>query len=352
MNPNSTEHIGVLLVNLGTPDSPKTSDVHRYLNEFLTDGRVIDVPWLKRQILVRGLITPFRSKASAKSYQEIWTEKGSPIKYISEALTQKVQTSLDEWAGHTKKKVQYHVTLAMRYQSPSIEKGLLELRAKNVNRYIIFPLFPQYASASTGSVHQKVMEIVSRWLAIPPISFINSYYNHPDFIRVLTAIGSQYEPEKYDHVVFSFHGLPQRQMIKTDTCNHCLQSDDCCETISAKNQFCYGAQCHATAQALAKSLHIPKEKYTISYQSRLGKDPWMQPYTDKVLEELAHKGIKRVLAFSPAFVADCLETIFEIGVEYQEEFEEYGGEKIQLVESLNTHPLWVEAIRNMVVSSG
>jgi len=346
------QRIGVLLVNLGTPDSPKTSDVRKYLNEFLTDGRVIDVPWLKRQLLVRGIISPLRAGNSAKSYKEIWNERGSPLKYISEDLTEKVQESLDNMAHRASEGGnEYYVELAMRYQSPNIESALMRLRKKNVHRYIILPLFPHYASSSTGSAHQKVMEIVSKWQVIPSINFINSYYNHPAYIKAFTEIGKTYQPENYDHILFSFHGLPERHMRKANDYGHCLSNAHCCQTITEKNQFCYSAQCHATAQLLAKELNISEDNYTITYQSRLGKDPWMKPYTDKTLEELAHRGIKNVLVFCPAFVADCLETIFEIGVEYQEEFVEAGGEKVQLVESLNTHPLWVEAVKEMILES-
>jgi ferrochelatase len=342
------QKIGVLLVNLGTPDSPRTADVRKYLIEFLTDERVIDIPWLFRQLLVRGLIGPFRAGSSAKSYKEIWDdEKGSPLMYHSEGLAKKVQITLDEKNKDTAKT--YCVELAMRYQSPSIEGALNRLRDKGVNHYIVLPLFPQYASATTGSIHQKVMEIVKQWQSIPSMHFIDSYYDNTDFIAAFTEIGQQYQPENYEHILFSFHGLPKRQLRKADRCNHCLQTDDCCAQITAKNQFCYSAQCTATAHALAKSLQIPTDKYSICYQSRLGNDPWVEPYTSDVLENLAkEKGIKKVLVFCPAFVADCIETIFEIGVEYQEEFEYFGGEKVQFVESLNEHPLWVQAVVNLI----
>lgn len=338
---------GVLLVNLGTPDSAKTGDVRRYLTEFLTDGRVIDVPWLPRQLLVRGLIGPFRANSSAKTYKAIWDEeKGSPLKFISEELTELIQQSLDKVEQNETK---YLVELAMRYQSPSIEQALNKLRKQDVQQYIVVPLFPQYASATTGSVHQKVMEIVCKWQSIPSISFINSYFDHPKFIHAFTEIGRTYNPHEYDHVLFSFHGLPQRQLRKADDYNYCLKEKDCCKNLSIKNQFCYGAHCYNTATAIAQNLEIPEEKFTVCYQSRLGPDPWMQPYTVKTLEELAEQGKKRVLVFCPAFVADCLETIFEIGEEYQEEFEEWGGEKVQLVESLNTHPLWVDALTDIIL---
>lgn len=340
------EIIGVLLVNLGTPDSPKTSDVRTYLNEFLTDGRVIDIPWLPRQVLVRGIISPFRAGNSAKSYKAIWSPKGSPLKYISEQQTEQLQEALN---AHNTETVQFEVELAMRYQNPDIATALDKLRRKNASRYIIIPMFPQYASASTGSANERVMEVLSSWQTIPAVSFINSYETHPLFIEALTARGREYDPSKYDHILFSFHGLPERQLRKANDHNYCLSRPDCCAKLCTENRFCYSAQCHATAQALAGKLQIPAEKYTVTYQSRLGRDPWVQPYTIKVLEELAAKGIKRILVFCPAFTADCLETIFEISTEYQEEFVAWGGEKLQLVESLNTHPLWIETLKQMVL---
>lgn len=342
---------GILLINLGTPDSPETSDVRRYLNEFLTDGRVIDIPWLQRQLLVRGLITPFRAKASGKSYKEIWNERGSPLKYISEGLTAKVQAAFNS-VGYAASETptEYIVELAMRYQNPSIESALLKLKQKNVHKIIVFPLFPQYASASTGSANQKVMEIVSRWEVIPDINFISSFYDHPAFIKAFAEIGRGYQHENYDHVLFSFHGLPERQIKKANDYDYCLKPN-CCASITDKNRYCYCGQSNATARAIAKALNISEDRYSISYQSRLGKDPWVQPYTVEVLEKLAAKGVKTILVFCPAFVADCLETIFEISVEYQEDFEKWGGEKLQLVESLNEHPLWVEAIKTIALES-
>jgi len=335
--------IGVLLINLGTPNSPDTPDVRRYLNEFLTDERVIDIPYIQRQLLVRLFISPFRAPASGKSYRAIWTERGSPLKFISQDLSTALQQSLDEQCPD-----QYKVVLAMRYQSPDIETGLMELRRARVSRIIVVPLFPQYASASTGSAHQRVMEVISQWQVIPDLKLIQSFYDHAGYIRAFAEVGRSYNPDEYDHILFSYHGIPQRQMRKADDCNHCLQTPTCCHHISDKNQSCYSAQCHATTKALAATLQLSPDRYSISYQSRLGNDPWMQPYTIRVLEELAQHGVKKILVFCPAFVADCLETIFEIGTEYQEEFEKWGGEKIQLVESLNAHPTWVAALSDIV----
>lgn len=331
--------IGVLLANLGTPDDPSRGAVYRYLNQFLTDGRVIDFPWLPRQLLVRGIITPFRSGSSAKLYKELWTEEGSPIKIYGYKVLDAVRKALGD---------EYVVSLGMRYQSPSIESALNELLEQNVREIIVFPMFPHYASASSGSVMEEVMRLLSKEQAIPPLRVINSYHDNPKMLEVFAENARQFDIDSFDHVLFSFHGLPQRQMRKADRCNHCLKTDDCCQTLSYKNQFCYSAQCHDTAFKLADMLGLSRDQYSICFQSRLGRDPWIQPYTTDILEERAEKGDKRLLAFSPAFVADCLETIVEISTEYQEEFEEMGGELVQLVPSLNDHPLWIEAICDMV----
>jgi len=331
--------IGVLLVNLGTPDSPKTSDVRKYLKEFLLDPRVIDIPWLSRQLLVRGIIAPFRSVSSAKLYKELWTEEGSPLKVYGEVLTEKVQKSLGD---------DYEVVLAMRYQSPSIESGLQQLKDKKVSSIIILPLFPQYASASTGSVHAEVMRLLSKEQVTLPVKFINSYADHPMMIDAFVERGKEHNIEDYDHVVFSFHGLPVRQLQKADTCNHCQKVENCCQVYSEKNQFCYSAQCHVTAYAIADKLGLTKDQYSICFQSRLGKEPWIEPYTPDILKEQAAAGSKSLLVFCPAFIADCLETTIEVGVEYHEEFEELGGEKVQLVEGLNDSPLWVETVTDLV----
>lgn len=328
---------GILLVNLGTPDSPKTNDVYRYLIQFLTDERVIDVPWLKRQCLVRGLIVPMRVKNSASSYKEIWEETGSPLLHYG----RRVESALQKKLGEDTK-----VVLAMRYQNPSIEKGLAKLR--DCSTLIVLPLFPQYASASTGSVHQEVMRIVSRWQVIPNIKLINSYPANEKMVETYALNAERYALEDYDHFLFSFHGLPERHLKKADRHGVCLKVPNCCETMTEKNASCYGAQCFATAQAIQERLSIPNHKMTVCFQSRLGKDPWVQPFTSDVLKQLAEKGIKKVLVFCPSFVADCLETIFEISVEYREEFTELGGETLDLVESLNDHPLWVEALSDLV----
>jgi ferrochelatase len=332
---------GVLLVNLGTPDSAATPDVRKYLNEFLMDGRVIDINPVSRTLLVRGIIAPFRAPKSAKLYREIWSaESGSPLLHYSIIQQQLLQQKLGDG---------YMVELAMRYQSPNIESALERLKAALVSEIKVIALFPQYASASTGSVYEKVMRLVGQWQTIPNISFVNSFHDNDLMISAFADNGKKHHPENYDHILFSFHGLPQRQLIKCDhTGNHCLKSTDCCDTLTDVNKFCYSAQSHHTAKLIAAKLGLTPDQYTVCFQSRLGNDPWVQPYTSQVIEDLAKQGKKKMLVFCPAFVADCLETVYEVSVEYDELFKEKGGEKIQLVESLNEHPLFIEALEGMV----
>lgn len=331
---------GVLLVNLGTPDSPEVSDVRTYLDEFLMDERVIDINAFKRTLLVKGIIVPFRSPKTSKLYKEIWDENGSPLLYFSKIQVAMVQEKLGD---------EYHVELAMRYQNPSIASALDKLKTAMVESIQVIPLFPQYASASTGSVIQKVMELVGKWQTIPPISFINSFHDNELMIDTFAQNAEKYQPESYDQILFSFHGLPERQLKKCDhSGQHCLKKNDCCATLTDVNKFCYSAQCHDTARLIAKRLNIPAEKYSVCFQSRLGKEPWVQPYTSEVLKELAEKGKRRLLVFCPAFVADCLETLYEVSVEYHEEFRALGGEEVQLVASLNDDPKFIEALVAMV----
>ncbi|MDQ7947715.1 MAG: ferrochelatase [Pedobacter sp.] len=333
---------GILLVNLGTPDHPDVPAVKRYLDQFLMDERVIDIPKFNRTLLVKGIIVPFRSPKTAKLYREIWSEKGSPLLHYSKIQAQLLQEHLG---------TDYQVELAMRYQHPSIENALQKLKANLVESIKVIPLFPQYASASTGSVIQLVMELVSKWPTIPPVSFVNSFHNNRQMIEVFAENARKHDIQSYDHVLFSFHGLPERQLLKCDhTGNYCLKVENCCDSLNDTNKFCYSAQGHDTARLLAKELGLPREKYTVCFQSRLGKEPWVQPYTTDVLKKLAAEGKKRLLVFSPAFVADCLETLYEITVEYHEEFRSLGGEHVQLVESLNDHPKFITALAEMATA--
>lgn len=329
----------VLLINLGTPDSPSVSDVRSYLSQFLNDPRVIDIPWFFRKILVNLIIVPFRAPKSAKVYQKVWTEKGSPLLYHSENARDLLQKELGE---------SHDVYLAMRYKNPSIPGVLEKIRRMNYPRIVVLPMFPQYASATTGSAHEEVMRVIKTWWVIPEIRFISQYYAHPLYIDGFIDRARKYNLAEYEHVLFSYHGLPERQVDKVYDNDLCANHN--CETeITEENKFCYKATCYATTRLLAGKLGIPEEKYTVCFQSRLDKK-WLTPFSDTVVEDCARKGMKKILVFSPAFTADCLETIIEIGEEYQELFHNLGGEKVQLVESLNDHPSWIGCMKDLVLS--
>ncbi|MCW3070881.1 MAG: ferrochelatase [Bacteroidetes bacterium] len=332
---------GVLLINLGTPDSPSTPDVRKYLTQFLNDPRVIDISPVGRFILVNGIIVPFRASKSAKLYQQIWTKEGSPLLVNSNKVKEKLQQELG--AG-------FIVELGMRYQSPSIESALDQLRAAQVSNIIMIPLYPQYASSSTGSSVEEAMRILRKWEVTPSVKVISKFYDHPGFIDACVDRAKKYNISAYDYVVFSYHGLPERHIMKGAAhygSNSC-KLGSCCDVITEKNQYCYRANCFETTRQLVKRLNIPEGKYETTFQSRLN-DKWIKPYSDKVIAEKAKEGKKNILVFSPAFVADCLETIYEIGTEYQEIFHEHGGEKVQLVESLNDSPAWINALKSMVL---
>ncbi|MEJ7646005.1 MAG: ferrochelatase [Chryseolinea sp.] len=331
---------GVLLVNLGTPDSPSVKDVRSYLSQFLNDPRVIDLPWLSRKALVNLIIVPFRAPKSAAIYKKLWTANGSPLLFHSINVRNLLQESLGP---------DFSVHLAMRYKNPSIPDIMELMRKANYSRIIVIPMFPQYASASTGSAHDEVMRVLRSWWVIPDLTFISQYYDHPTFIDALVERGRQYDLEAYDHILFSYHGLPERQVDKVYDSGLC-SDHDCEHEITEENKFCYKATCYATTRLLASRLGIPAERYTVCFQSRLDK-AWLEPFSDKVVEECGRKGMKKILVFSPAFTADCLETVIEIGEEYQEIFKAHGGEKVQLVESLNEHPLWVQCLKELVLEA-
>jgi protoporphyrin/coproporphyrin ferrochelatase len=332
----------VLIINLGTPDAPTPSKVGKYLTQFLNDKRVIDINAIGRFILVNLIIVPTRRFKSAKLYQNIWTKNGSPLLLNSIDLKNKLQASLGD---------KYIVELAMRYQKPSIKEALEKLRQQRPSKIHILPLYPQYASSSTGSTIEEVMEQMKSWEVFPSLNIISKFYDHPKFIEALLTEGRQHNLADYDHVIFSYHGLPERQIKKAsahyggDTC----QMGACCNSITKNNQFCYRANSFETTRQLVKALNIPEGKYTTTFQSRLD-DKWLKPYSDKVVEELAKKGAKKLLIFSPAFVADCLETIYEIGTEYDEIFKHNGGEKVVLVNSLNSNESWVNAVKEIVLN--
>jgi ferrochelatase len=332
---------GVLLIQLGTPDSPSTSDVRTYLTEFLNDRRVIDIPWLARKILVNGIIVPFRAPKSAKIYKELWEHGKGKSPLLTH--TQTVQKLVQERFNAT----EVTIEMAMRYQNPSMGSVLERMRKVNYDQLIILPLFPQYASASSGSAIEKAMSIISKWWVIPEVKIISQFWDKDGYIDSIVDRAKSFDWKEYDHVLFSYHGLPERQVDKVyDGSDLC--SDQPCETeMNDENKFCYKATSYATTRLIAEKLQIPEEKYTVCFQSRLDKK-WLTPFSDKIVEEWGKKGAKKLLVFSPAFVADCLETIIEIGGEYQEIFEENGGEKVQLVPSSNDHPRFIDCLVSLI----
>lgn len=331
----------ILLINLGTPDSPTPGKVGKYLMQFLNDKRVIDVNPILRFILVNLIIVPTRSFKSSKLYKAIWTKEGSPLLLNSMALKDKLQQHVGD---------NYVVELAMRYQSPSIKSVLEKIRQQRPEKIHVLPLYPQYASSSTGSTIEEVLKQIKGWEVIPNLNIISKFYNHPKFLEALFVEAKKHDVNNYDHVIFSYHGLPKRHILKGSAHygNNTCQMGACCNSITKNNQYCYRANCFETTRQLVKALNIPEGKYTTTFQSRLN-DKWLQPFSDKVIEQLAKNGAKKILAFSPAFVADCLETIYEIGTEYEEIFKEHGGEKVTLVNSLNTNDVWVNAVKEIVL---
>ena len=330
----------LLLVNLGTPDSPSYFDVFKYLREFLMDGRVIDVPAFFRFILVTLIICPFRSFSSGKIYKQLWdlSDGESPLLKNTRELTNKLNQAQEK----------YNVFYAMRYQTPSIKNVLCEIQKSNPTDLIVFPLFPHYASATSGSVYAEITKQLSKEWVIPNFNFISQYYDHPAFIEAWIKTAQSYDMDAYDKILFSYHGLPKSQVNKVYQDMQC-DGKNCEHEINDDNHYCYKATVYETSKLIADRLNIPRDKYEVSFQSRLTNN-WLEPFSDDVLKSYPAKGIKKVLVFSPAFTADCLETIIEIGHEYKELFEESGGLKLDYVESLNFSDAWVQAIIEIVNS--
>ena len=330
----------LLIVNLGTPDSPSYFNVFKYLREFLMDGRVIDIPAFFRFILVTLIICPLRSFSSGKIYKQLWDLSGgeSPLLKNTRELTNKLNEVQEK----------FNVFYAMRYQTPSIKNTLADIQKTNPTDLIIFPLFPHYASATSGSVYAEVTKQLSQEWVIPNFTFISQYYDHPAFIEAWIKTAQNYDIENYDKILFSYHGLPKSQVNKVYNDMQC-NGKNCEHEINDDNHYCYKATVYETSKLIADRLNIPQDKYEVSFQSRLTNN-WLEPFSDEVLKSYPAKGIKKVLVFSPAFTADCLETIIEIGHEYKELFEESGGQKLDYVESLNFSDAWVQAIIEIVNS--
>jgi ferrochelatase len=307
---------GVLLVNLGSPDSPEPKDVKKYLGEFLMDERVIDIPFAARTALVKGIILNTRPKQSAKAYKKIWWDEGSPLIVISERLQNKIQ-----------QQVEIPVALAMRYGSMTIKKGLQELVDKGVEEVFLMPLYPQFAMATTETILVLAEELRQQYFPNLKIESLPAFYNKTDYIDVLSnSIKESLKDKTYEHLLFSYHGVPERHIRKRDITNsHCKIDGSCCVTPSKAHEFCYRHQCYEVTRLVSEKLQLKEGSFSTSFQSRLGFDPWLQPYTDRTIERLGKEGVKTMAIATPAFVSDCLETLEEIAMEGQEIFHEMGG---------------------------
>jgi ferrochelatase len=330
---------GVLLVNLGSPESPTAKDVKTYLDEFLMDKYVIDVPYLLRALLVRGIILQTRPKKSAEAYARIWTKEGSPLIVISKKMHEKVA-----------QKVSIPVALAMRYGTITILKGLQELHDKGVNEVMLFPLYPQHAMASTTTILVLAEELRQKHFPEMKFTIVPAFYNKTDYIKVLAeSIKKQVEGFDYDHLLFSYHGIPKRHIRKTDiTKSHCKMDRTCCSTPSPAHEFCYSHQCYETTKLVTEYLNIPKEKYSQTFQSRLAGDKWLTPYTDVEINKMPEKGIQKLAVVTPAFVSDCLETLEEIAMEANEEFLHHGGKEFKAITCLNDEEDWCNLVAHWI----
>lgn len=330
---------GILLVNLGSPDSPTPKDVKKYLGEFLMDERVIDIPLVARTALVKGIILKTRPKQSAAAYKKIWWDEGSPLIVLSERLQNKIQKQID-----------VPVALAMRYGSMSIKKGLQELVDKGVNKVLLFPLYPQFAMATTETITVLAEELRQQHFPNISIESVPAFYNKPDYIEVLSnSIKHHLKGKAFEHLLFSYHGVPERHIRKSDiTKSHCKIDKSCCATPSKAHRFCYRHQCLEVTRLIAEKLQLDENTYSTSFQSRLGFDPWLQPYTDRTIERLGKQGIKNMAIVTPAFVSDCLETLEEIAMEGQEIFHEMGGQNFYTIPCLNDDQEFVDLLSNWI----
>jgi len=334
-----TARRAVLFMNLGSPDSTEVKDVRRYLNQFLMDERVIDLPLIPRALLVRGLIVPFRAPRSAEAYKTIWTKEGSPLIVLTRALQEAVQQKTEE-----------PIAVAMRYGNPSPRQAYDQLVKEYplLEEVILFPLYPHYAMSSYETAVAYAEEQYAKGKYGFKLSVIKPFYNHPDYIEALSANIQSHLTGGYDHILFSYHGIPERHIRKSDpTKSHCLQINDCCNVDSVAHNTCYRHQVFTTTKLVTEKLDIPAGKFSISFQSRLGKG-WLQPFTDIRLEEMPNEGIKKLLVVCPAFVSDCLETLEEIEERGKASFMNAGGESYHMIPCLNTHPLWVNAIAEWI----
>ena len=331
---------GIILMNLGSPDSTEVKDVKKYLTEFLMDGRVIDYPWVFRKILISGIIVPTRSPKSAEAYKKVWTKEGSPLVVITKQQQAELQKLVEE-----------PVEVAMRYGNPTMQHAFDNLVKKvdGLEEVLAIPLYPHYAMSSYETAVEHAKAVHKKQHYPFKLSFIKPFYKEENFIHALSESIRPYLQQEYDQILFSYHGLPQRHMTKADpTHNHCMKSADCCEVASPAHTTCYRHQCRTTTRLIVEKLQIPQEKVGFSFQSRLGREEWLKPYTAIRLEELPKEGVKKLLVVCPAFVSDCLETLEEIAMEGKEAFLHAGGEKYTFIPCMDTQPLWIEALKSYV----
>lgn len=327
----------IWLVQLGTPQDPSVKAVRQYLDEFLMDPDVINLPSFLRALLVKGFIVPFRAPKSAEAYQSIWMKEGSPLLVHSKNLAESLQQDLGQ---------DYRVVLGMRYGEPSLPSCWEKIKSLEPKKLLLVPLFPQFAKATTGSISKRVIEVMTKSPYSVEMKMLSYFYDQEAYLEALAKTAGPFDLNSYDHILFSYHGLPKKQIEEVDS--HCLITDGCCDQIKERNEFCYRAHCLATTRQLAKRLQLQDSLYSTSFQSRLGPVEWIRPYTDQELIRLAKERKKRILIFSPAFVADCLETLEEISIQGTRLFKENGGETLELVPSLNAEPYWISALSDMI----
>lgn len=331
--------MGVVLMNLGSPDSTSVKDVRTYLRQFLMDERVIDVPYLARYILINGIIVPFRAPKSAEAYATIWTKEGSPLVVLTKQLQKALQQQVD-----------VPVEVAMRYGNPTVAAAFDNLLANHpdLDEVLAIPLYPHYAMSSFETAVEYAKEVHVAGNYPFSLTFLKPFYNEPNYIHALAENIKPFLEQSHDHILFSYHGIPGRHVRKSDVTGcHCLKVDNCCQTPSPAHAQCYRHQVFTTTQLVMQALQIPEDQYSIAFQSRLGKG-WLQPFTDKRLEEMPKEGIKKLLILCPAFVSDCLETLEEINERGKESFMDAGGESYTMIPCLNTNPLWVSVLGNWV----
>ena len=331
---------GILLMNLGSPNSPSVADVKVYLREFLMDEKVIDIPYIARTLLVKGIIVPFRSPKSAHAYQSIWTQEGSPLLVNTYHLQKALQNIAPE-----------SVEVCMRYGNPHPAKAFdnLQKNVPGLEEVILFPLYPHYAMSSYETAVEYAQKVHAQNNYSFKLTVVPPYFEDPIYIKSLASSIAPYLEQPFDKLVLSYHGIPERHIKKGDvTCNHCLKTKDCCEVASAAHEFCYRHQTFATTKLVTSELGLQANQFEQSFQSRLGQDKWLTPYTAARLKELPSEGVKKLLVACPAFVSDCLETLEEIAEEGKEIFLAAGGESFTMIPCLNAQPNWVEAVDKLI----